>query len=91
MDTYSHVTSIRAHRKSAELLPLASQREYEGQGLRDRINTDKRKEWRFPEGWRFALPFTAIVVLSGIFLIWTGLEQLGALISALADYVAGWL
>lgn len=92
MDTYSHVTSIRDCRKSAELPPIAPEREYEVQGLRDRINTEKQnRDARLPEGWWLAFTFSAIIVLSGIFLIWTGMEQLGALISALADYGAGWL
>ncbi|WP_343502104.1 MULTISPECIES: hypothetical protein [Roseobacteraceae] len=77
----------REYRKSDSLPPL---REYEGDGLRDKIEMD-RKGPLLPEGWWFAVPVFLILVLLGLWVIATGVEQLAALIRAASVWLEGWL
>ncbi|MCT4369077.1 hypothetical protein CLG85_001465 [Yangia mangrovi] len=50
-----------------------------------------RKDPLLPEGWWFAVPVFLILVLLGLWVIATGVEQLAALIRAASAWLEGWL
>ncbi|NDV52140.1 hypothetical protein [Salipiger sp. PrR003] len=77
----------REYRKSDSLPPL---RDYNGDGLRDKIEME-RKDRLLLEGWWFAVLVFLILVLLGLWFIATGVEQLAALIRAASAWLEGWL
>ncbi|SDF90666.1 hypothetical protein [Alloyangia pacifica] len=84
--------SEHEHRKSAALTPLPPQREYEGQGLSDRLWEDCHDEERWlPEGFWFAFLVLAILATGGALAIWLGLDLLAAAIRSLAMLIEGML
>ncbi|MBE9635754.1 hypothetical protein [Salipiger mangrovisoli] len=91
-DILAKIRVERERRKSAALTPIPPQREYEAQGLTDRLWNDCHDQERWlPEGFWFAFLVMAILATGGALAIWLGLDLLATAIRSLAALFEGWL